>query len=169
MNKKIFGVFVGVLAVVMLATPMIGTVVAIGPVKAVDVGKNPKIAEENLPMGVAFLDDVGPNNIMWVNALSLIVSMADARKGSGRMNNAIIANHDTLVDMQINPEMYDNKLVYLSGTGGEQWDNPTDVPDKESHGMLYWNLLPIFGPIAAAELEQEYADGAFIKTNRVGN
>jgi hypothetical protein len=122
MNKKILGVFVGVFVVVMLATPMVGTVMAIGPVKAVEVGKNPKIAEEILPMGVAFLDDVGPNNIMWVNALSLIISLPDARKGSGRMNNAIIANHDTLVDMQINPEMYDNKLVYLSGTGGEQWD-----------------------------------------------
>ena len=151
----------------MLATPLVGTVMAIGPQKASEIGKNPNL-DQTVPQGIAFLDDVGPNNIMWVNAFGLIISLPDARKGSGRMNNAIIADISTLIDMQIHPELYDNKWVYLSGTGGEQWDDPFDDPDKGSHGMLYWNLLPNFGPIATAALEQEYSDGAFYMINKVG-
>jgi len=146
------------LALVLLATPFVGTVMAIGPLKALEVGNNPNVAGF-IALGVVMLDDVGPNNIMWVNGLGLIVSLPDARKGGGRMNNAIIADHDTVVDMQINPEAYDNKWVYLSGTGGEQWNG---------HGMFYWMALPMFGPIASAALEQEYSDGVFHMTNHVG-
>jgi len=146
------------LAIVLLVTPYIGTVMAIGPLKALEVGKNPKVAGF-VALGVVMLDDVGPNNIMWVNALGLIVSLPDARKGGGRMNNAIIADHDTVVDMLANPEAYDNKWVYLSGTGGEQWGG---------HGMFYWMALPMFGPGPAALLELEYSDGVFHMTNHVG-
>lgn len=155
------------LAIVLLATPFIGTVMAIGPLRALEVGNNPNV-DGFVALGVVMLDDVGPNNIMWVNALGMIISLPDARKGGGRMNNAIIADHDTVVDMQINPAAYDNKWVYLSGTGGEQWDDPTDVPDKGSHGMFYWAVLPRFGPIASAALEQEYSDGVFQMTHKVG-
>jgi len=159
MNKKILVVSVTLLALVMLATPLVGTVMAIGPLKAVEVGKNPKLCG-NPAMGIAFLDDVGPNNILWVSTIGLIVSLPDARKGSGRMNNAIIADYATVVAMQADETLYENKRVYLSGTGGEQWND---------HGMLYWMLLPTFGPFATAELEQEYADGAFYARNWVGN
>ena len=159
MKKKFLSVFFSVFAVIMLITSMIGTVMAIGPQKASEIGKNPNL-DENVPPGVAFLDDVGPNNIMWINAFNLIICMSDARKGSGRMNNALIVDHDTLVDMQTNPQLYDNMWVYLSGTGGEQWNG---------HGMLYWSLLPVFGPIAAAELEQEYSEGAFRTAHQVSN
>ena len=130
----------------------------IGPLRALVVGKNPK-AYGWAGLGVVMLDDVGPNNILWANAAGLIVNNADASKGGGRMNNAIIANHDTVVAMQADQTLYENKWVYLSGTGGEQWNG---------HGMFYWMILPMFGPTASAELEQEYFDGVFAIRNLVG-
>ncbi|MCW4053557.1 MAG: rhodanese-like domain-containing protein [Candidatus Bathyarchaeota archaeon] len=130
----------------------------IGPLRALIVGKNPK-AYGLAGLGVVMLDDVGPNNIMWANAVGLIVNNADASKGGGRMNNAIEADHDTVVAMQADQTLYENKWVYLSGTGGEQWNG---------HGMWYWMILPMFGPAASAELEQEYSDGVFSIRNLVG-
>jgi hypothetical protein len=157
-KKKVPVIAVALMAVAMLAIPIIGTVIAIGPLKALEVGKNPNV-DGIVALGVVMLDDVGPNNIMWVNALGMIISLPDAKKGSGKMNNAIIADHDTVVDMQANPAAYNNKWVYLSGTGGAQWNG---------HGMFYWVVLPLFGPIASAALEQEYSDGVFHMTNKVG-
>ena len=163
MNKKILMSTITLLAVTMMVTP----VMAIGPLKALEVGKNPKL-DGSFPMGFVMLDDVGPNNIFWLNGLGVIMYGSDAVKGEGRMNNAIIANIDTLVEMQTNPPLYENKWIYLSGTDGAQWDNPFDDPDKGSHGMAYWSFLTMFGPVASVELEQEYANGVFYKTNKVG-
>ena len=157
MKRKIL-LTVLALALVLLAAPFIGTVMAIGPLKALEVGNNPNV-DGFVALGVVMLDDVGPNNIMWVTPLGMIISLPDARKGDGRMNNAIIADHDTVVDMQANPAAYDNKWVYLSGTEGAQWNG---------HGMFYWAILPRFGPIASAALEQEYSDGVFQMTHKVG-
>ena len=134
MNKKNLGIFVCTLAVFMLATPMVGTVMAIGPLKALEVGKNPK-ATGIVPLGIVMLDDVGPNNIAWINLEGMIMNMADARKGKGRMNTAIIADHATVVAMQADDSLYENKWVYFSGTGQPQYDDPLD--DTGSHGMLY--------------------------------
>ena len=122
------------LALILLVTPYIGTVMAICPLKALEVGKNPKVTGF-LFLGVAMLDDVGPNNIMWVDGAGLIVNNADARKGGGRMNNAIIADINLVLAMRADPILHENKWVYLSGTGGEQWDHPDDDPDKGTHGM----------------------------------
>jgi hypothetical protein len=157
-NKKVLAIALVLLFVAMLVTPIVGTVMAIGPLRALEIGNNPNV-DGFVALGVVMLDDVGPNNIMWVNALGMIISLPDARKGGGRMNSAIIADHDTVVDMLANPAAYHNKWVYLSGTGGEQWNG---------HGMFYWAVLPKFGPIAAAALEQEYSDGAFQMTHKVG-
>lgn len=167
MKKKVLGIFVCILTVVMLSSSIIGAVMAIGPLKALEVGKNPNV-DGSAPMGFVMLDDVGPNNFFWLNGPGVIIFGADAVKGEGRMNNAIIADHDTVVEMQTNPALYENKWIYLSGTNEPQWDAPFDDPDKGSHGMAYWLFLTMFGPVLSAELEQEYADGVFYKMNKVG-
>jgi hypothetical protein len=158
MKKKILMLLGMVLAVAILTTPMVGTVMAIGPLRALEVGKNPKV-DGFVPAGFVMLDDVGPNNIFWANMYGRIVSGADALKGEGRMNNAIIADYGIVVDIQTNPEMYENKWVFLSGAGGALHDG---------HSMAYWLLLPWFGPTACADLEVEYWDGIFYKLNLVG-
>jgi len=158
MKKKSLGVFVAVLAVVMSVTPMVGTVMARGPLKALEVGKNPNV-DGIIPFQFVMLDDVGPNNIFWANIQGRIVSGADALKGGGRMNNAIIADIVIVMDMQANPEMYENKWVFLSGAGGAL---------HNGHSMAYWMFLPLFGPDACGDLEVEYWDGVFFKVNIVG-
>ena len=159
MNKKILRIVL-VLAAVMLATPMVGTVMAIGPLKALEVGKNPKLGGY-IAFGFVFLDDVGPNNPAWIHYPDVMIkNMAAATEGEGRMNNAIIADHDTVVAMQADPTLYENKWVYLSGTGEPQYDG---------HGMLYWMILPDFGPIGAALHELANPDGVFSTSNLVGN
>lgn len=168
MNKKILDLLIGMLAVIMLATSMVGTVMAIGPLKALEVGNNPKLGGSPA-MSVVMIDDAGPNNIAFMNFAGLIVNNADARKGEGRMNNAIIADIDIVFAIRADQTLYENKWVYLSGTEGEQWDHPTDDPDKGTHGMWYWTILPMFGPIFSAMLEQEYSAGVFAKRNLVGN
>jgi hypothetical protein len=157
-NRKVLGIAVSLMAVAMLATPMVGTVMAIGPLKALEVGKNPKVFGL-VAFGFVMLDDVGPNNIFWFNIQGTIMQGNDASKGEGKMNNAIIADYNTVLDMAANPEEYENKWIFLSGTGGSQYNG---------HGMFYWVFLPITGSATAA-LEQEYSDGVFYMKNPVGN
>ena len=156
MKKKILII---ALAIAMLATPMVGTVMAMGPLKALEVGKNPNL-DGFVPFGLVMLDDVGvANNIFWLNGRREILKGNDVSKGGGKMNNAIIADYAIVLDMQANPEKYENKWIYLSGTGGEQ---------EGGHGMGYWVFVNYFGPALADGIEQEYSDGVFYKVNSVG-
>ena len=155
MNKKLLGALFSIITLAILVAP----VMAMGPLKALEVGKNPNL-DGFVPFGFVMLDDVGvANNIFWANARGEIMKGNDISKGGGKMNNAIIADYATVEDMQANPATYENKWIYLSGTGGAQYGG---------HGMAYWVLVNYFGPVATAGLEQEYSDGVFCKINSVG-
>jgi rhodanese-related sulfurtransferase len=130
-----------------------------GPLKALIVGKNPKVDGVVL-VAAPMLDDVGPNNIFWFNMEGKIIQGNDASKGGGKMNNAIMADFSIVLDMVANPEEYENKWIYLSGE---------NEPQQDDHGMFYWVFVQYFGPDATAILEQEYSDGIFCKINSVGN
>ncbi|KON31775.1 hypothetical protein AC477_03850 [miscellaneous Crenarchaeota group-1 archaeon SG8-32-1] len=155
MNKKLLGALFSIITLAILVAP----VMAMGPLKALEVGKNPNL-DGFVPFGFVMLDDVGvANNVFWFNGRGEIGLGNDVSKGGGKMNNAIIADYAIVLDMQANPEEYENKWIYLSGTGGEQYGG---------HGMAYWVLVNYFGPVAAAGLEAEYSDGVFFKVNSVG-
>jgi len=80
------------------------------------------------------------------------------------MNDAIIANKDTVDAMNANPEDFENKWIYLSGeNGGNEYGG---------HGMFYWWITSArvgFPPGQAADsILTRNPDGGFVKTNYVG-
>jgi hypothetical protein len=181
MKKKFLGFFVGLLAVVMLATP----VMAKGPIKALEVGKNP-----NLETTITGYN--GVINIRGKAGGSLITVLEDdiwvqwnwfsASAGKGKMNNAIEAGPPDVMIFDImaadteafkNGEetLLENKWIFMSPEGsGKQ--GPPGSPNP--HGMVYWMYfgLAMEGgasvPEAFAFAEEHAAmfpDGVFWKYN----
>jgi len=153
MNRKVLGIAVFLIAVTLLATP----VMAIGPTTAAEKGKNPNLSGIPGPGGstLAFLDTPPDNSILWINREpqpDLIFFMMTAERGQGRMNNAIIASGANWMTIAQNPADYANKWIYLSGPSGTQWDAPFDAGpnDVGPQCMLYWQLRAMGMPHATA-------------------
>ena len=156
--KKI-AVVVLALALFMM-TSAVAPAIAIGPLKALDVGNNPKfrgnVADGVVEMGVA------ENTILWVSPDGWIFHDAKATTGQGRMNNALIADISFLIALGVDMETYSNRWIFLSGdTSGNTWNHPFDNPDVGEHGMLYWFATFVFGPASGSRLVAEHPDGIF--------
>ena len=116
MNRKFLGIAVTLLAIALLASP----VVAIGPQKAAEVGNNPHMVGDG-SSGLVFMTGASGNTFMWFNNPSsdkygMIYHDADTAIGEGRVNNALIVDWDMFMDMDSDghPELYYNKWLYFS-------------------------------------------------------
>jgi hypothetical protein len=113
MNKRIIGIAITLLAVAMLASP----VMAIGPLNAEKVANNPHLTGD-ANTGLVFMTEVAGNTFMWFNNPSsiyfgMIYHDADTTIGEGRINNAIIVDLAIFSTITGNPE-YCNKWLYFS-------------------------------------------------------
>jgi len=162
MNKKVLVIVVALMALAMLATP----VLAIGPENAAEVGNNPNLS---ILAGHPVLDNPSGSRIVWSeDSISLWL---DASEANGVMNNAIIADISTLFAMGTSPYPFENKWIYLSGEHyGNTWNNPVDDPDSGAHGMFYWLLRFIGFPhsYALATALNRAPDGFYLKINHIG-
>jgi hypothetical protein len=181
MNKKILGITLTIFFVAMLAAP----VMAVGPTKALDVGKNPNL-EPTISGYVGVINNRG-------NAGGSIITVLEesgvwvqwnwfsASAGKGKFNNAIEAGPPDVPIFDImaadseafsNGEetLLENKWIYMSPEGsGKQ--GPPGSPFQ--HGMVYWMYWGLAGGIGAmpdsaifAEAKAaEYPDGVFWKYN----
>lgn len=114
MNRKILGIAVTLLAIAMLASP----VMAIGPQKAAEVGNNPNMVTDGTG-GLAFMSNAGGNTFMWFNNQAseyygMIYHDGDASTGEGRINNALVVDLATFYDMDVHPEKYYNIWMFYS-------------------------------------------------------
>ena len=168
------------MAVAMLATP----VMAIGPMKALEVGKNP-----NLTMTVT-----GYNGVINTrgNAGGNVITVLDPRgvwikwnwfsasAGKGKFNNAIeagppdvpifdILSADTEAFINGEETELENKWIFMSPEGsGKQIPSPIGT-----HGLVFWMYWGLAGGIAAmpdsaifaAEMAALYPDGIYWKYN----
>ncbi len=156
---------VAVLALVfMLFT--VAPVLAIGPTNAAQVGNNPNVfinpttqkTSLNTPQGLKS----GLDRITWLDNTNFHYMNVSNVKGI--MNNAIIADINTVNGMNAHPEDYDNKWIYLSGENSGNTYN--------GHGMFYWWITSPqvgFPPDQAVEsILARNPDGGYVKTNYVG-
>ncbi len=154
-NRKIL-VLVLAFALIMV-TSAVGPVMALGPLHAAEVGHNPHLISP-FP-GIAFMEP-GENTFSWVTPTGVIQRDVVASVGAGRMNNALIADHNDVLAMQAGSPVYSNKWIYLSGeTSGNQYNG---------HGMFYWWLLPVFGPTYSLIITGQHPGGVFFTMNSVG-
>lgn len=148
---------------------MLGAVVpvlAIGPTKAAQVGHNPNVfinpSNQKTALNTPRGDKSALDRITWLgNTVFLYMNVSNVK---GIMNNAIIADKDTVDAMNANPENFDNKWIYLSGeNNGNQHDG---------HGMFYWWITsPQVGfpeADAVASILARNPEGGFVKTNYAG-
>lgn len=169
MNRKILGFALASVIIAMLSTP----VMALGPNKAAEVGKNKNLTGFT---GILVMNDnPSGNTILWGAQGRILLSMP-ATQGGGKMNNAIIASIATLKVMFTNPD-YANKWIYLSGDGGsniQQYEftippYPNTFPYNYyatlgSHGMLFWFTLATFGSLEVAQNDViEHPNGIYLQ------
>ena len=158
-------------AVVVLALTLlmmyctVAPVLAIGPSKAAEVGHNPNVGI-NPTTGKTYINTPnvksGLDRVTWLdNQMFLYLNVSNVK---GIMNNAVIADIDTVNGMNSNPEDYENKWIYLSGE--------TEGNTYGGHGMFYWWITsPLVGfpaDQAAASILARNPDGGYVKTNYVG-
>lgn len=160
MSRKILGIIAAFIIITVLATP----VMAIGPDNAAEVGKNKNLTGFT-GQGV-MNDNPSGNTILWGAQGRILLSMP-ATKGTGRMNNAIIANFATFSVMFTDPS-YANKWIYLSGDGGSNIEQFAFAAGPYaalgSHGMLFWFTLIAFGSLEAAQNDAlEHSNGVYLQ------
>ena len=157
---------VAVLALTLLTVLcVIAPVLAIGPTKAAEIGHNPNVGINpttqktyiNTPNVKSGLD-----RVTWLdNQMFLYLNVSNVK---GLMNNAVIADIDTVNGMNTSPEDYENNWIYLSGE--------TEGNAHEGHGMFYWWITsPVVGfpaDQAEASILARNPDGGFVKINYVG-
>jgi len=180
MNKKILGIVVVLMAVAMLATP----VMAIAPLKALEVGNNPNLEPTETGYdgvinnrgnaGGSIITVLGDSGVWiqwnWFNASS----------GKGKFKNAIeagppdvpifdIMDADTEAFANGEETLLENKWIFMSPDGsGKQISSPIGT-----HGLVFWMYWGLAGGIAAmpdsaifaAEHAAEFPDGVFWKYN----
>ncbi len=172
MDRKIVVLAVTLLAVATLATP----VLALGPIKAGEVGHNPHLTITVVPGGptAAHLDGPGETSILWIDRPiqpDFVIFLVSASKGEGKMNSAIIASGANWLTILSNPADYYNQWIYLSGEEyGNKWNNPLDIPDRGEHGMFYWGLRMGMGfdHDSALATAESHPDGVFRRMVPVG-
>jgi hypothetical protein len=140
MNGKILVVTTVILVAAILITP----VLAIGPFKALDVGKNKNLE----PLGTGVLNQRGEDYkgaILWMMGASgehwVKWEWQDAAiLAKGIMNNAIIAEYSGLqggmMPYLVSLGENENKWIYLSGDGATYPGQYTG--SFGTHGMLWW-------------------------------
>jgi hypothetical protein len=145
MNRKILGIAVTILAIAMLASP----VMAKGPARASEIGNNPHLSFDVPGDGYVFMTGASGNTFIWSDAL---YHDCDSSNGGGRMNHALIVDWAMFVDMGANEEQYLNKWVFLS-------TDPTSGPG-DGNSILWW-----FGQIVmqggGAEIVANHPDGLY--------
>ncbi len=158
----------------LITVSAVAPVLAIGPNKAADVGNNPNLVINpanqktylNTPCGDKSALD---RNTWYGNTIFLYLN---ASNNNGIINNAIIADINTVKGMISNPKDFSNKWIYLSGeNNGNTYNNPTDSPDVGLHGMFYWWIRLGAGfshEDALASIAARNPDGGLVKLNFVG-
>jgi len=139
---------------------------AIGPWHAWEVGNN-----RNLLVSLGALHNMrgeAGTPVLWIETFGFWQkwSVFDALSGQGKINNAIPATYETLMQfsddmiahMSGNPSVNENKWIYLSPEGsGNQYNG---------HGMVWWLGYLISGdPTIADYIAAEYSNGVFWKYN----
>jgi hypothetical protein len=186
-NRKILVVPI----VLMAAAFLIAPTMAIGPFKALDVGKN-KNLEARGPAVVNHRGGEGGGVIFWLMGSSgehwVRWEFQDAAsQAKGLMNNAVIAEYSgpvlplparvAALVAYINSlaDEYENKWIYLSGDGA------TYPGQYIGHGMLWWFMYSITfvatpgtvserdaaATVVADEHVEEHPEGSFWKTNEI--
>jgi hypothetical protein len=174
MNRKLLGLAVTILLIVILALP----VMAIGPEQAADVGNNPNL--ESMLGGLINLRGEALGTNVWAYSTTsqhwVKWNWRDPTAAKGLMNNAIVVHMTTLG--QVTGEALQNKWQYLSGDGGTNADQFifTAGPYKSygSHGMLWWLFFFGFGKNAesaagADRAAATYPNGALLMNNLIDN
>ncbi len=139
MNRKILVVFVALMAVAFLATP----VFAIGPLQPLELGKNKNLIPTVGGIGVQNFRGNADGSIFafWTGQVWVRWVFQDASQAKGLMNNAVIAEYSgpptgmSAYFTYLDSEELDNKWIYLSSDGGA---NPGQY---WGHGMLYWFIF----------------------------
>ncbi len=158
----------------LMTTIAVAPVFAGGPTQAANVGKNPNVfinpanlkTALNTPNG----DQSALDRITWYG--NQIILYFNASNVNGLLNNALIADIDTVKAMNADPGQFDNKWIYLSGeSSGNSYDDPNDVPDVGSHGMFYWWIRSqgFSHEAALASIAARNPDGGLAKFNYVGS
>jgi hypothetical protein len=182
MNKKILMLTIMLLAVTMMVTP----VMAVGPTKALEVGKNPNLKPTHTGYGA--VNDCGNSGNGLITVLESGVwikwNWFSASAGQGKFKNAInagpappeptvpifvIMEADTQAFLNGEETQLENKWIFMSPDGsGKQISAPFGT-----HGLVFWMFWGIFGgadampdsAIFAAEEAAKYPDGVFWKYN----
>jgi len=189
MHKRILVALMAILAAAFLISPAM----AIGPFKALDVGKN-KNLEARGPAVVNHRGGEGGGIIFWLLGSSgehwVRWEFQDAAsQAKGLMNNAVIMAYSgpvlplparvaaLLAYINSLAEEYENRWIYLSGDGA------TYPGQYIGHGMLYWFMYSITfiaqpagtspadrdsaATVVAEEHVEEHPQGSFWKTNEI--
>lgn len=157
------------LAILTATTPAI----AVGPTQAPNVGKNPNVfinpANHKTALNTPNGDQSALDRITWYG--NQIILYFNASNVKGVLNNALIADIDTVKAMNSNPGLFENKWIYLSGeNSGNAYDDPNDVPNVGSHGMFYWWIRSqgFSHEAALASIAARNPDGGLAKFNYIG-
>jgi hypothetical protein len=181
-NKKVLGIAVFLMAVAMLATP----VMAMGPTKALEVGNNPNLKPTHTGYGA--VNDCGNsgNGIITVLESGVWIkwNWFSASAGKGKFKNAINAGPappepsvpifdimEADIEAFLNGEetQLENKWIFMSPDGsGKQISSPIGT-----HGLVFWMFWGLAGGIGAmpdsaifaAEEAAKSPDGVFWKYN----
>lgn len=160
MNRKLLGIAVAVLALAMLASP----VMALGPINAIE--KNPLLSD---------FDDVSlePSNHVWIAWLQdgMIKHWIPAKStGEGIINNVafVVDSSADLKYVAMNQNEFLGKWVYLSGEyAGGTWTS-SRFPSDGSHGAVYWLFRNMNSASDAMDLAMEQPYGVYTRMHEVG-
>ena len=156
-------VLVSALSIIFMA---VAPTMAIGPWHASEVGNN-----RNLFVSLGALHNTrgeAGTPVLWIETYGFWQkwSFFDALSGQGKINNAIPATYETLLQFSSDmtayvsggPTLNENKWIYLSPEGsGNQHDG---------HGMVWWLGYLISGDSTIADyIAAEYSNGVYWKYN----
>lgn len=141
----------------------IAPALAVGPTRAALVGNNPNVFINRVNQKTALNTPLGEkcalDRITWLrNTIFLYINVSNVNG----LNNAIIADINTVNGMIANPSLYENKWIYLSGeNAGFNYDG---------HGMFYWWIRSqgFSDERALASILERNPDGGYVKTNYIG-
>ncbi len=140
----------------------IAPALAVGPTRAALVGNNPNVFINPVNQKTALNTPRGEkcalDRITWLsNTIFLYINVSNVNG----LNNAIIADINTVNGMIANPSLYENKWIYLSGeNAGNNYDG---------HGMFYWWIRSqgFSDEQALASILERNPDGGYVKTNYI--
>ena len=162
-NMRLNKVFCSILLLAFFASIIcVAPVMAIGPTKAAEVGKNPHLIINPINQRTMLDNPNGDfcalDRVVWYGETINLHLNASNTNG---LNNAIDADISIVEAMSANPHDFENKWIYLSG---ENYGNAYD-----GHGMFYWWLISEgYSHEQALTALDRAADGCYLKSNYVG-